>query len=138
MLNNELEGFEVFVPVAYVKSNAVLLFINTSGCRISKPGLAHLKFPEYVNAFFDRKTKRLMITAAEKRMANAIRLSKTLKMPCRIDMTCLRDELENICGQKLFEHGKNYFIEGKIAKAQNPSLIFDLNKIESRKKGQDK
>jgi hypothetical protein len=131
---NELDGFEVFIPVAYVKSNAVLLFINTSGCRISKPGLGYLRFPEYVNAFFDRNTKRLMITAADKRMPNAIRLSKTLKMPCRIDMNCFRDELEKVCGQVLFERGKNYYIEGKVAKAQQPSLIFDLNNIE-RKKG---
>ncbi len=137
MLINELEGFEVFVPVAYVKTNAVLLFINMAGCRISKPGLAHLKFPEYLNAFFDRNTKRLMLTAADKRMANAIRLSKTLKMPCRIDMNCFRDELEKICERTLFEKGKSFFVEGKIAKAQHPSLIFDLNQIESKKKGQD-
>ena len=133
MLNSELEGFEVFVPTAYVKSNAVLLTIGVSGIRISRTGLGLLKYPEYINAFFDRKTKRLLISAADKRMQNVIRLSKTLKLPCRIDMTCFRDELEKVCERKLFEKGKIYYVEGRVAKAQNPSLIFDLNTIDTKK-----
>lgn len=139
MLNSELEGFEVFIPSLYVKSSAITLTIGMSGCRLSKPAMSNLKFPEYINVFFDRKTKRLMVTPADKRTPNGVKLvfvGKT-KLLCRINMTCFNSELEKVCERKLFEKGKTYQVEGRVAKSQQPSIIFDLNKI-YQTKGQDK
>lgn len=131
MTNNDLQGFEVFIPTPFATISQITMTISKTGCRLSKAALSIIKYPEFVNAFFDKAGQRLMITAADKRNQNIIKLSKQAKCPNTITMKCFLTELETICNKK-FE-GNLFTVAGYRAKTTQPSLIFNLAELKQRK-----
>lgn len=131
MTNNDLQGFEIFIPTPFATISQITMTISKTGCRLSKAALSHIKYPEYVIAFFDKAGQRLMITAADKRNQNILRLSKQAKCPNTITMKCFLAELETVCSMK-FE-GNLYIVYGYRAKTTQPSLIFNLGDLKQRK-----
>ena len=120
---NEFAGFEIFVPTYGSNNNRIQLTFSKTGCRLSKLALSHLKYPEYVNIFFDRSAKRMMISAADKKMQNTFHLSKQGHCPNTIGQKCVIDELVSIYGAN--PEQRTYF-SGEKAKYSQPAVIFDL------------
>ena len=120
---NELDGFEVFIPSHDPNSSRIQLTISKTGCRLSKAALSHIKYPEFVNVFFDRSQKRMMITAADKRNQNIMKLSKQGNCPNTLCQKCFMEELMTIGGLSWTEKLR---IAGYKAKSSQPALIFNL------------
>ena len=131
-MNNELEGFEIFVPTHTSSTSMIGITITKTGVRLTKGALGQIKYPEYVNCFFDRNGKRMMVLPADKRNQNIMKLSKQGNCPNTLSQGCFLREVESVAERKLFGDGKRVFAQGYKAKATQPTLIFDLNVIEER------
>jgi len=127
---NELEGFEIFVPSYTFGGSRIEMTITKTGCRLSKASLSEIKYPEYVNAFFDRNGKRLMITAADKRMQNTLRLSKQGHCPNTLGQKNFIEMMRVVSGNALAGW---HTIPGKKAQSKTLALIFDLKEITNKK-----
>ena len=128
---NELEGFEVFVPSRTSGIERLGITISKTGVRLTKTALGLIKYPEFVNVFFDRGGKRMMIQPGDKRNQNIMKLSKQGNCPNTLSQRCFMKAMEDVVQMVLFDGG-NYFVSGYKVKTTQPILIFDLNKIEKR------
>lgn len=119
---NEFMGFDVFVPTTRPGSSQIQMTVTKTGARLSKAAMGYLKYPEYVNVFFNRGTKQMMITAADKRNQNILKLSKKKNYSNTLSQKCLIQELFSIIGDE-----KPTLCLGKKTKYSSPAIIFDLS-----------
>ena len=131
-LNDELAGFVPFVPTQQSEDVIGIRFTH-SYARLSRKALIELGMPERIGIFFDYNRKRLMMTAAEERHANAVTISPMPKTKNRlvICIPSLMKEIRMIAG---LDHLYGCWVNGHKTNAERPALIFDLTKIEKREK----
>lgn len=126
----ELDGFVVFRNEKGNKTapHACALMVSSRMISLSMTACAVLHDPVYVNVFFDRRRKRMMVSVAEPDTPNAFILASQSGSKrdhrCRLSAKCIREEMERLAG---FDFGKRRFlIHGKSAGTENPALIFEL------------
>lgn len=73
-LMKELDGFVVFEPLGGYAGGTCFLTVTEKFARPSLTALRQMGDPKYIVVFFDERRKRVMLMAAEKKMANTFRV----------------------------------------------------------------
>lgn len=125
---SELEGFTVYRAVQECR-DGFFLSSGDSNIRISTATAKLLGDPEYVVLFFDEKKKRVMITAANQKMENTIKLRKGSHTDHH--RTCLNHGGVNKLVRKLAgakDEKTTYRAPGHAIEGVEGKIIFELSR----------
>ena len=125
----ELVGFVPFAPKAQRSDTIEISFTHTYS-KLSQKALVELGTPEAVVFFFDYSGKRMMVVPGERETENAVAVTQMPKAKNRriIVSKSLQKEIEMITEHKT----AGMICAGHRASVQQPTLIFDLKKMEKR------
>jgi len=131
MINNELDGFELYIP-SLRASPGIYGCLGKTGFRLSPEALKILN-SDHVLLFLDRKKQRIMLQPAKKDTANALSLNQSGGKV----KACLQQKsvVADIWGLAGCPKGSQYVVRGhKCGYATTPSIIFDLKTITKKGK----